>query len=170
MLGQDQIYLFLLGEGSSKEGLRKVLILDETFLILRSTTISHNLLSFLCGKDFTKRLEYVGELSSHQRTVVRFIINLKTLNEIVKGSHVLLLLELAVDGKNFLNGQLLLTTVLGSTGLLNHGLSDAEIKGPHEGSKILGVDLSLGEGVIDLKMELAKLNFIGLKIGHCTGV
>jgi len=162
--------LLLLGEGTSKKGLGEGSEWDISFLILSATTVSHDLFSLLGGEDLTKRLEYVGKFSSHQGSVVKLVIDLKTLKEIIKGSHILLLLELAEDGKNFLNGHLLLTTVLGSTGLLHHSLSDAEVKRPHEGTQILGIDLTFGEGVVDLEVQFAHINFSWLKIGHFPGV
>lgn len=102
----------------------------------------------------TERKEGVGQLSAEHGAVLSLVVQLQALEEVLVHALVLVLLALAEEGQELVQGELLLTLLLGAAQLLNGGLGGVQVEGAEDAAEVDGVDGASAIAVVDGEHEL----------------
>lgn len=103
----------------------------------------------------TQSQQVVLQLNHQHHAVLVLVVQLQALQEVLVASLVLLLLDLAEDGQELLDGQLLLALLLGGSHLLAEGQRRVEVQGAQNIANLASVDLTLTLHIEDGEGELS---------------
>lgn len=106
-------------------------------------------------RSLTNSQKHVREFSGQHHAVLSLVVELKTLEEVLVASLVLVGFELTVDRKEFLEGHRLLAALLGTAHLLNRAVRRVEVEGAQDVAEIDGVDDVRAVRIIDGECEFA---------------
>lgn len=95
------------------------------------------------------------QLNHQHCAVLVLVVQLQALEEVLVASLVLLLLDLAEDGQELLDGQFLLALLLGASHLLAEGQRRVEVQGAQHIANLASVDLALTLHIEDGEGELS---------------
>jgi hypothetical protein len=138
---------------SSQEGF----IGDEAVIILRVTALLDQDVNLLTLKLLTKGEQDVLKLAQHHGAILHFVVQLETLNEVLKATSVLGLLHVAVDGEELFESHELLSLLGGATESLDHLQGGVQVQTSETVTKVEQVDPALALEVIDVESELGAL-------------
>lgn len=94
------------------------------------------------------------QLSQQHGAVLLFVVQLQTLEEVLVATHVLLLLDLSVDGEELVQLDLLLSALLGSTHLADEFQSWVQVQGTQSRSDVHGIHRTAAIPIVDGEHEL----------------
>lgn len=95
------------------------------------------------------------KLSQHHQAVLVLVVELQALEEVLVASLVLVLLDLAEDGQELLDGELLLSALLGGSHLLAHGQGRVEVQRAQHITDLASIDGTLTLQIEDGEGELS---------------
>merc|ERR1719285_1598488 len=140
--------------GPSTYSSQERFVRDESIIILR-------IAAFL---DQDIHLLSLQLLSKHHGSVLHFVIQLQTLDEVLKVSGFLRLLHFRVDGEELLDFDELFSLLLCPPESVDHLEGGVEVKAPKAVPKVKHVHSSLALKVINVKGELSTLNILAIQI------
>jgi len=139
-------------------------IWDETIIILGVAALLDEDVDLLPLQLLSQGEEDVLQLTQHHGSVLLFVVQLQTLNEVLEGPGVLGLLHLRVDGVELLKFDELLSLLLGPTEFVNHLEGGVEVKTSKTVPKVEHVHAGFALEVIDIKGKLSSFNILVVKI------